>query len=297
MAAHADSNAPPSTIASDIAPAPQTAGPPPAVNGLQAFFDDWAAWAGAAKASQPSWASPIATTSALLGQRFRFEVQQQQAGNGTDTTELDNGKGLDLIVSDTQEIRIALPPYTIRTGSPSQTGLTGFGDWQLFRFKQRLFSSPQDQGNYVVSAWLRIGLPTGVARLTNHAVTLSPTLGFGKGWGPFVIQGNLGGVIPTAYEGKLGERIVSNMAFQYRVWGMLWPEMEVNWTYYPNGPRGGLSRVYLTPGISIARIPLTRDFSLTLAIGYQSAVAPSYRAKPLTPPFNNAWLFSSSIGF
>jgi len=309
--AYADNSVAPSTVVGDSTqPAPQAVVPAPAVNGLQEFFDDWAAWVSDAKASQPSWAGPIATTSGLLGQRYRFEVQLQQSGNGTQTTNFDNGKGVDLIVSETQEIRLALPPYYIRTGTPPQNTLSGFADWSIFRFKQRLLSSPQDQGNYVVSAWVGLSLPTGIAKLTSHYASLSPTIGFGKGWGAFDVQVNFGAVVPTglvrsALQGRLaeafqatnGDRIIGNVAFQYQLLGMIWPEIEVNWTYYADGSRAGLSRVFLTPGISIARIPITKGLKLTLAVGYQAAVSPAYRAMPLTPQFNNAWLLSASLGF
>ena len=308
---YADSSVAPTMVVSDSTQSSsQAVTPAPAVNGLQEFFDDWAAWVADAKASQPSWAGPIATTSAMLGQRYRFEVQLQQSASGTQTTNFDNGKGVDLIVSETQEIRLALPPYYIRTGTPPQNTLSGFADWSIFRFKQRLLSSPQDQGNYVVSAWVGLSLPTGIAKLTSHYVSLSPTIGFGKGWGAFDVQANLGAVVPaglvhSAVRGKLeetlqaatGDRITGNVALQYQLWGMIWPEIEANWTYYIDGSRAGLSRVFITPAISIARIPISKGLKLTLALGYQVAVSPPYRAVPLTPQYDNAWLLSMSLGF
>ena len=50
------------------------------------------------------------TTTGMLEQRFRFDVSEQHAGNGADTTELDGGRGLDLILSNSNEIQIAAPP-------------------------------------------------------------------------------------------------------------------------------------------------------------------------------------------
>jgi hypothetical protein len=41
------------------------------------------------RASQPAWSSPLVTTTAMLEQRLRFDVEQQHSGNGADTTELD----------------------------------------------------------------------------------------------------------------------------------------------------------------------------------------------------------------
>lgn len=72
--------------------------------GVSDIFSDWGAVVDQARASQPAWSSPIATTTGLLEQRFRFDVSRQHSGNGTSTTLLDGGKGLDLILSDSDEI-------------------------------------------------------------------------------------------------------------------------------------------------------------------------------------------------
>lgn len=264
---------------------------------IAAYFAHWSDHVRAARASQPEWSSPLVTTTALLEQRFRFDVSFQHSGNGTDTTVLDGGKGLDLIVSDTEEVQIAAAPYYIRTSQSGKGQLTGFGDWPFVRFKQRLASSPESEGDYVLSAWLQVQAPVGIGRLTNHAYTLLPTLGYGKGWGPFVIQGTVGAVIPTAYEGKTGTQIVNNVALQYHVLRFLWPQIEVNWTYYPDGQRGGKNQVFLTPGLVLGRFPVTRQLGATIGVGYQSAITPNYRASPLTPAYNHAWLVSSRLSF
>ena len=271
--------------------------PPPEVNGLQSYFDTWDQRTAWARASQPEWSSPVATTTSLLEQRVRVDTQFQRSGNDTDTIDLDGGKGVDLIVGDTQEIQVALPPYYIRTAEVQKNALEGFNDWSFFRFKQRLLSSPSDAGNYIVSAWLQVGAPVGIQKLTNHAWTLSPTLGFGKGWGNFVIQGTVGGVLPTAYQAKIGNQIQTNVAFQYHVLKYFWPQVEVNWTYYPDGPRAHLSQVYLTPGINVAHLAITKHMNLTIGVGYEVAVAPSYRAKPLLPTFDRAWILSTRVNF
>ena len=119
----------------------------------------------AARAQQPGWSSPIATTTALLEQRFRFDVEDEHSGNGTGTTILDGGKGLDLIVSGSNEIQLALAPYEFRSGTAASPGHTGFGDWAFLRLEQRLASSPEDKDDYVVSAWLQIQAPVGIAAL------------------------------------------------------------------------------------------------------------------------------------
>ena len=267
-------------------------------DGIAGYVTHWFDRAREAAASQPEWRSPLVTTTALLEQRFRFDTAFQHAGNGADTTILDGGKGFNLIVSDTEEVQIATPPYDIRSNANSGKGqLTGFGDWPFMRFKQRLASSPESEGNYVLSAWLQVQAPIGIAALTNHAWTLLPTLGFGKGWGAFDVQGTIGAVIPTAYEGRTGMQVVNNAAFQYRLLDVLWPQIEVNWTYFPDGQRGGKNQVFLTPGLVVGRVPLAKHLNLTVGAGYQSAVTPNYRASPLTPAYNHAWIVTSRLSF
>lgn len=286
----------PMAVAMAFAAAPAWAEETPQ-DGLSGFLADWDEVAQAARAQQPHWSSPIATTTGLLEQRFRFDVEDRHAGNGTSTTLLNGGKGLDLIVSESNEIQIALAPYQFRSGTATNPSRAGFGDWAFLRVKQRLASSPEDKDDYVVSAWLQIQAPVGIASFTNRQWTLLPTLAFGKGWGAFDIQGNIGGIIPTGGVAVLGRQIQSNTAFQYHLAGIFWPEFEVNWTYYPDGQRAGLNQVFLTPGLTLGRFRLSNSTAFTTGFGYQIAVSPSYRAKPLTPVYGNALLFSARVNF
>jgi hypothetical protein len=258
------------------------------------YFDNSA---DAARASQPEWSSPLVTTTALMEQRFRLDMYQQHSGNGADTSELDGGKGLDLIVSPTNEIQFALPPYEIRTSTPTSKSLAGYGDWAFMRMEQRLFSANKDDGDYVVTAWLTLQAPTGIKALTSSSWSLQPTLAFGKGWGDFDIQGTITGVLPTSNVHVLGQQIQSNTALQYHLDTVFWPELEVNWTYYPDGQRAGLNQVYLTPGVVIGRFDIGHGLKFTTGIGYQVAVAPQYRAKPLTPAYANNVIVTTRMNF
>ncbi len=264
---------------------------------VAAWFADWDRRAAAARARQPEWSSPVVTTTALLEQRARFDTSFQQAGNRSDTISLDGGKGLDLIVSPTQEIQVAVDPYVIRTTASGKGQVTGFNDWPVVRFKQRLASSPRGAGDYVVSAWLQAQAPTGVAALSSRAFTLLPTLGFGKGVGRFVAQGTVGAVVPTAHEGRLGTQLTANVALQCQVLRVLWPQIEVNWTRYLDGLRGGKNQVFLTPGLVIGRLPITRRLRFTFGVGYQAALAPRYRPSPLLPAYNHAWIITTRMSF
>lgn len=296
-----DLTLPPSSMPNQQAPA-ATADPPPSSYG---FLAAWHAWVAQARATQPTWSSPLVTTTAMLEQRLRFDLDQQHSGNGTSTTELDGGKGLDLIVNETTEVQFAASPYYIRSGvsgtGPKDKGaiepLAGFNDWAFFRVTERLFSSPEDEGNYVVSALLQIQAPSGIERLTSGSWEYIPSLGFGKGWGRFDVQGTFGGVLPASNASTIGYQIQTNIAFQYHVMELFWPELEVNWTYYANGQRGGLNQVYLTPGLVVGRFTLPDGLKFTFGAGYQAAVSPTYIAKPQTPAYNHAWLFTTRLNF
>ena len=280
-----------------------TADAPAETDALSAWLAGWSERVAGARASQPHWSSPLVTTTALLEQRVRFDLARQQAGNGTDTTLFGNDKGLDLIVSDTNELQIAAPPYYIRSGAPAAAAgkpiepLSGFGDWSFLRIEQRLASSPDSEGDYVLTAWLQILAPSGIQRLTNNSWEYLPTLAFGKGWGRFDVQATVGAVLPASHVDVIGHQIQTNVAFQYHVGQMFWPELEVNWTYYADGQRGGLNQVYLTPGLVLGRFALGDALQLTLGAGYQVAASPPYRASPLTPAYDHAWLVTSRLNF
>jgi hypothetical protein len=265
-------------------------------DGISGFLASWDATAEAARAQQPSWSSPIATTTGLLEQRIRFDVEDEHSGNGSDTTILDGGKGLDLIVSDSNEIQIAFAPYEFRS-MPGSKEQSGFGDWAFLRLEQRLASSPEDKDDYVISTWLQIQAPIGIAAYTSGSWTFQPTLAFGKGWGAFDVQGTVAGVLPTSNVTKLGDQLQTNIAMQYHLGQVFWPEFEVNWTYYPDGQRAGLNQVFFTPGLAIGRFHLSDATTFTTGIGYQIAVAPQYRPKPLTPSYGNAVLLSARVNF
>jgi hypothetical protein len=174
--------------------------------------------------------------------------------------------------------------------------LAGFNDWPFLRVEQRLASSPASGDAYVLTAWITVQAPTGIARLSNDAWIYTPALAFGKGFGNFDIQGTVAAVFP-APRFPTGNQIQTNIAFQYHVLGAFWPEVEVNWTYYANGQRGGLNQVFLTTGVVVGRFSLTDMLKFTFGAGYQFAVAPTYQPKPLTPSYNHAWLFTTRMNF
>jgi hypothetical protein len=260
--------------------------------GLQYFFDS----AELARSTQPDWISPLVTTTGLLEQRFRFDIAEQHSGNGNDTTVVDGGRGLDLLISQTNEIQIGLPPYESRT-SVNSARVTGFADWPFIRLEQRIASAPDADGDYVLTTWIQFQAPIGVAHLTTRAWTIVPTIAFGKGWGDLVVQGTISAVLPASRTATFGEQVQSNIAVQYHVLTLLWPEVEANWTWYNGGLRNGLNQLYLTTGVVVGRFRVNDRVRLNVGVGYQFAVAPAYRARPLTPGHSSAWLLSTRLNF
>jgi hypothetical protein len=295
----------------DTATPPVVSAAPPAqaptgdiIANLDALIGSLDAYAASARATQPDWSTPLTTTTGLLERRFRFDFSQQHSGNGTNTTVLDGNKDLEMIVNGTTEIQVGPPPYYIRSGVAG-TGrtnrgaiqsLAGFNDWPVFRVKERLLSSPSSEGDYVLTALFQIQAPAGIPRLTNNSWVYIPTLAGGKGWGDFDIQATISTPVPASHRNTIGYQIQTNVAFQYRVQKLV-PELEVNWTYYATGQRGGLNQVFLTPGILFGRFKLSDTMYLTAGAGYQVAVSPDYRPRPLTPTYDHAWLFTTRVGF
>jgi hypothetical protein len=80
---------------------------------------------------------------------------------------------------------------------------------------------------------------------------------------------------------------------------VFWPEFEVNWTHWLNGTqRGGMDQVFLTTGFIASSIPLTSGLSATVGMGYQFAVAPAQRLKPVqTPTYKNNIILSARLVF
>ena len=174
---------------------------------VSSFVAAWQARATQVRANQPAWSSPLITTTGMLEQRFRFDLSGQHAGNGANTTVIDGGRGLDLIVSNSNEIQIAAPPYDLRNAPTGKGSFSGFGDWAFLRVKQQLASAPASSGDYFVTVWLQVQAPTGIGPLTSSAWTYLPTLAVGKGWGDFDIQATVAAVLPASNIATLGDQI------------------------------------------------------------------------------------------
>ncbi|HEU5451339.1 MAG TPA: hypothetical protein VFU76_05110 [Terriglobales bacterium] len=228
--------------------------------------DGWMERVARTQAEQPHWITPLATTTPRLEQEFRFDMQWLQTATGT-TTNYGVSKGLELIPAERVEVILGVPAYLAHT----QPGaVDGWSDWSWL-VKYRLLSRNEEHGGAIITAFLGGTFPTGSDRVGAPHPTLTPTIAYGKGFGNFDLQGTFGVTFPTADASLLGTPVSWNNAFQYRVLKKLWPEVEINSTFFHDGPNSGRKQVFITPGLVIGKIPLHNRLGLTLGAGVQIA--------------------------
>lgn len=233
----------------------------------------WWARVDRAQASQPHWITPLVTVTPLLAEEFRFDLSRAAAPAGA-TVSLFNAKGLELIPTEHIEVITAVPAYVVPTAPGTRSG---WADFPML-VKYRLFSAPEREGNSVITAMLGATFPTGSNGHGAGVTVLNPAIGFGKGWGAFDVQGTFGGSLPSGSWQRLGSPLLLNAAFQYRVLGKLWPQVEVNTTAWPNGSNEGKKETFLTPGIIFGRFPFHGRVGFVVGGGVQIATTHFHRS-------------------
>jgi hypothetical protein len=262
---------------------------------LAYYFANWSDRVDQARATQPHWETPLATSTPRLTQEVVSNILLEQLGNGANLYNFGGGKGLDLIPTTTNQISIYTPPYLVRTEPEAAHGI---GDWPFFSVKQRLVSANEDNGNYIVTAFVSGQAPTGASPFTNHAYVVTPTLAAGKGWGNFDVQASVAVPVPVEFENKVGTSLASNVALQYHLGKYFWPEFEFNDTYWFDGERSGKDQLFVTPGIVFGPFPISQRVKLNFGVGYQVAILPTkLTLEPLTPMFDHSVLFTARVDF
>jgi hypothetical protein len=232
------------------------------------FLSTWFDRSDRAKAGQPHWITPLATVTPRLEQEFRTDFLVQLNPNENPIVNYGNSKGLELIPHERVEFILNVPPY-LQHNRPNIHD--GFGD-ASFLGKFRVLSKNEDRGNYIVTVFLAGSIPTG--SYTNGAVAsvITPTIAAGKGWGKFDFQSTLGAGLPISHAQTIGHAIASNNALQYHVLPQLWPELEINTTFWKGGTQDGKKQVFLTPGLTLGRFKLNKKVAMVFGAGYQIAV-------------------------
>jgi hypothetical protein len=187
----------------------------------------------------------------MLIQVYRTEFVRQIAPAGTDTWNLGNTKGVNLIPYARTEFDFLIPPY-IQHNSKAKDG---FGDASALA-KYRIISRNEKQGNYMLSTSLSATIPTGSYSNGNKNATVLPAMSGGKGFGNFDVQSSLGATLPVINGSAAGRPIAWNTTAQYHLSKIIWPEIEDNATIYKGGPNDGKSQNFLSPGLMFGKYKL-----------------------------------------
>lgn len=232
--------------------------------------DDWLQRVSATQAEQPGWVTPLVTVTPRLEQELRYDQYQEALPGGKNLYSYGGGKGVELIPARQVEVIIGLPAWQTVNTQPRKSGWTD----ENFLLKYRLLSADKDHGDYILTAFMGLSVPSGSDVFSTHHFGFTPTLAGGKGWGRFDFQSTLGIAIPDngAAAGGPGTPILFNTALQYHVGRYFWPEMEFNETYWPNSARRGRSQLMVTPGFILGRFPMWHRVGVTVGLGYQVAV-------------------------
>jgi hypothetical protein len=232
------------------------------------FFGKWFGMVSRTQAEQPHWITPVATTTPRLEQEFRYDIFWQTNTAGVTAEIYGGAKGLEVIPQSHIEIILVAPPAYIAHNNHAVKD--GFGDWS-FLVKYRILASNEEHGNYILTAFLQTTLPTGQYKNGATDAIITPTIAYGKGFGDFDVQGTLGVTLPTGNENRIGRTYPWNNAFQYRLYRKLWPEVEVNYTHFQDGPNKGKTQVFMTPGLVIGKLHLWKRLGFTVGGGIQIA--------------------------
>ncbi|MFZ0496146.1 MAG: hypothetical protein WBD78_04075 [Methylocella sp.] len=285
--------------AADALPLPQAAQSGDAAQDVTDYFAEWSDRVKATQADQPSWAAPLNTVTPLLKEFVQYSQAFQSLPNGANLDIYNGGSpgaGIHLIPDYYNEVFIGTPTEQVRTNKQPATGLV---DMPFLLIKTRLASANEENGDYVVTAYLAGQAPIGIKPFTNSAYYITPTIAAGKGWGDFDIQATVGTPWPTSNYNTLGTQLATNAAFQYHLFEYLWPEIELNDTYWFNGPRGGMNQLFLSPNVIIGPYPIPgTSVTASLLVGYQTALTPHPEIlNPITPMYNHSWQIAARLFF
>jgi hypothetical protein len=231
----------------------------------------WGAWenrSAQTQREQPSWLTPVITSTARLKQEIRYDIYWQRNPNGSTQENYGSSRGLALIPFSRIEIGVNAPPYFVHHEAGVKDGT---GDFSLMA-KFRILAGNREKGDYVLTAFLNVSFPTGSYKNGSSHAVLTPTIAGGKGLRDFVYQGTFGADLPSSGTMLTGRRLAWNNALQYRRIKMVWPELEVNSNFYNGGSNAGKKQVLLTPGIVAGRFSVYRNLSLTVGGGVGFAV-------------------------
>ncbi len=235
---------------------------------VENYFINWFPRVTQIQSEQPHRITPLVTVTPRLEEEVRYDQFFQSSRDGLATDNFGGGKGIELIPFQNTEVIIGVPAF-LKRNIPRNTD--GFADWP-FLLKYRLLSANEENGNYIVTAFMGFSVPTGSNVNGNGHALFTPTLAAGRGFGDFDVQSTVGVAFSSGGRNRLGMPLAFNTAFQYRLFRYFWPEFETNYSWQSYGGDTGHQMLYLTPGILIGRIPIHDRVGLTFGLGEQVAV-------------------------
>jgi hypothetical protein len=259
---------------------------------IEDYFINWFPRVTKIQSEQPHWVTPLVTVTPRLEEEIRYDQFWQANPHGVATDNFGGGKGLELIPFQNTEIILGVPAYIAHNGHILHGKDVPKDDWadETFLVKYRLLSANEENGNYIVTAFMGFSAPTGLRGNSSGHALFTPTIAGGKGFGDFDVQSTVGITFPNGGEDRLGWPLAWNTAFQYRVFKYFWPEFETNYTWFAKGKRTGQSQLFLTPGLILGRFRIHERVGVTIGAGYQVAVTDH-------PTYHNAVILSARIPF
>lgn len=231
------------------------------------YFGSWFKRVDKTQKEQPRWITPLATTTPRLEEEYRYDIVWQPRADGTTTMNDGGGKGLELIPFEKVEVIFNLPAYIVHNNPQVADGYSDFA----MLVKYRLLSSNEERGNYILTAFLSVSSTTGTNGNGALAPILTPTIAYGKGFGNFNVQGTFSIALPSADTRIIGRTYAWNNAFQYRLYRKLWPEVEINSSFFQSGKNDGKKQTFVTPGLVLGRFHLWKRVGFTVGGGIQIA--------------------------
>jgi hypothetical protein len=256
------------------------------------FSTAWTQRVDASQAEQPHWMTPLVTVTPRLEEEVRYDQIWQTRPADANFTNFGNNKGLELIPLTQVEVILGIPAYDVLHNAKGTHD--GWAD-ETFTVKYRIASANEEHGNYIVTAFLGVSVPTGDPTFTSNETVWTPTIAAGKGWGTraqgFDVQSTFSAGFPDANEKVLGVPFIWNTSFQGHVFNdHFWPEVEVSWTHFHDGPNDGKDFAYYTVGAILGRFPITGRLRLALGAGYEQAIT-AFRT------FNHAVVLTGRLPF
>jgi len=271
-------------------PSSRNSGNPTTETSEEDFLSPWLNMVSRTQAEQPHWITPLVTNTAVLTQAFHYDILSERLPDGSHLNNYGGGRGLEFIPTRNIEVILAVPPWERHTGSTLSSGV---GDWPSILMKYRFWSANEQQGNYVVTGFLQYIGGNGSQGFSAGTDILNAGLLFGKGWNRFNVQMNVSEMFPLSGNEaaqNFGKPVIGNIVAQYQIWDYVWPEFELNFTWWPDGLRQGNTQLFLTPGVVFGPFPLKDRFILAVGGGYQFAATPA-------PVYNGSLIFSVRLYF